>query len=109
MFADPGQWWRNWRQSPGPDSDALLRLGLAIALALFIASFFPASYVPVILSRAFEAGALMAALFATLGDDDWQAARITAWDEAAILLLFAIAAKTFITSEALGATTLAAG
>lgn len=105
MFADPGQWRRDWGQSPDPDSDALLRLGLAVALAVFLASFFDARYVPVILSRAFEVGAYMAAFVATLRDDDWQAPRITAWDEAAILMLLALIAKAFAAPEALGTET----
>lgn len=110
MFADPGPWGReDWWQSPDPNGDALVRLGLAVALAVFLASFFEAHHMPMILSGWFEAGAYMAALLATLREDIWRAPYVTAWDEAALLMLLALIARAFAAPGLLTTATLAGG
>jgi hypothetical protein len=102
MFTDPGNWGRdNWRLLPESGSDGLYRLGLVIALALFLASHFPLPLVPVVLSGALQASAFITAVLAMVRDEDRQARRITLWDEAAVLVLLGLTAKAFVTQEAL--------
>jgi hypothetical protein len=102
MFTDPGNWGRdNWRLLLEFGSDGLYRIGLVIALALFLASHFPLPLVPLVLSGALQASAFVTGVFAMLRGEDGQAKRLTLWDEAALLTLLGLTAKAFVSQEAL--------
>jgi hypothetical protein len=102
MFTDPGNWGRdNWRLLLESGRDSLYRLGLAIALALFLASHFPLPLVPLVLSGVLQASAFVTGVLAMLRGVDWQAKRLTLWDEAALLTLLGLTARAFVSQEAL--------
>ena len=106
MFVDPGDWWsgegpRNpWGAAPDPNGEALRRLGLVIALALFVASLYPHAMMAAFLCEAFSAGAFATAILAMLREEPVQAAQLTLWDEAAALQLLGLIAKFFIHRDA---------
>jgi len=108
VFFDPGDWLngdgpRNPWGTTDPNVEALCRLGLAVALVLFVASFYPHAVMAAMLFEAFSAGAFATAVFALLRQEPVQASQLTLWDEAAVLQLLGLAAKAFVHHDAVGA------
>ena len=109
MFVDAGDWWDGgtpqdpWGATPDPNLEALCRLGLVVALALLVASFYPGAMMAAVLCGAFTAGAFATAILAMLRREPVEVRQLTLWDEAAVLQLLALAAKAFVRPDALAA------
>ncbi|HYF07909.1 MAG TPA: hypothetical protein VD970_09825 [Acetobacteraceae bacterium] len=92
---DPRDWW-GWpdgadRGHPQGDPDLyrLLLFGLTAAACLCLASFAPPALVPFVAAQLFVIAALGSALEAVLREERLIEAHLTAWDQAAALMLLA--------------------
>ncbi|MCP5374468.1 MAG: hypothetical protein H6907_22255 [Hyphomicrobiales bacterium] len=81
------------RPPPGPSTDpgdhnraALLRLGLAFAVAVFLASSAPLPLVPVMAGSLLLVAAVASAVLALFLGERPAGPRLTRWDEAAVLM-----------------------
>jgi hypothetical protein len=71
MFAGP-EWWadRNGQPTHDPNTEALTRVGLVVALALFIASLYPPAAIPAVVASIFGISAFAAVTLAILRQQD---------------------------------------
>jgi hypothetical protein len=87
------------------NQQSLIRFGLMVAIAFFLASSSPPEALPAALSSLLSIGALVAAGLAAVMGERLQADHFTRWDEAAALLVISLAAGSFVDASALAETT----
>lgn len=103
---DPRDWWgpdevdaRRDRQGD-PNRDRLLLFCLASAICLCLASFAPPGLVVPLAVELFTLAALGSAAGAALRGESLFAGRLTAWDQAAALMLLALLLRLAFLNEA---------
>ncbi len=104
MFADPGGWLNRGGSHQGfetdPNLEVLYRLGLTVAVALCVASFYPPAVFAAMLYASFTLAAFASGVVALLRAEPVHAPHLTLWDETAALQLLGLVAKAFIHQDA---------
>ncbi|WP_119458711.1 hypothetical protein [Rhodospirillaceae bacterium SYSU D60014] len=91
---DPRDWQGSRNGDPtDPNIDSLIRCGLAVALCLCLASFYPWELVPAVLSLFLLLAALGISLVATVCEERLDPPHLSRWDEAAACMALSLLLK----------------